>query len=308
MAEPGDLTSDAADVTSWWQRHGLPGLFDVHVHFMPPRVQRAVWEVFDSAGPKIGRPWPIRYRLPDEDRVELLRAMGVRRFSALSYAHKPGIAEFLNGWARDFAARVPESLWSATLYPEESAPGYVGELIADGVEIFKVHVQVGDFHLHDPLLDPVWGLLEDAGTPVVIHVGSGPVANAFTGPEPLRRVLARYPRLRVIVAHMGAPEYVEFLELAERYPEVRLDTTMVFTEFFSEASAAYPAELLPRLHDLGDRVLLGTDFPTIPYPYLHQLEALERIDLGEQWLRSVCWDNGAKLFGETRSATAPRGR
>lgn len=308
MAEPGDLTSDAADVTSWWQRHGLPGLFDVHVHFMPPRVQRAVWEVFDSAGPKIGRPWPIRYRLPDEDRVKLLRAMGVRRFSALSYAHKPGIAEFLNGWARDFAARVPESLWSATLYPEESAPGYVGELIADGVEIFKVHVQVGDFHLHDPLLDPVWGLLEDAGTPVVIHVGSGPVANAFTGPEPLRRVLARYPRLRVIVAHMGAPEYVEFLELAERYPEVRLDTTMVFTEFFSEASAAYPAELLPRLHDLGDRVLLGTDFPTIPYPYLHQLEALERIDLGEQWLRSVCWDNGAKLFGETRSATAPRGR
>lgn len=308
MAEPGDLTSDAADVTSWWQRHGLPGLFDVHVHFMPPRVQRAVWEVFDSAGPKIGRPWPIRYRLPDEDRVELLRAMGVRRFSALSYAHKPGIAEFLNGWARDFAARVPESLWSATLYPEESAPGYVGELITDGVEIFKVHVQVGDFHLHNPLLDPVWGLLEDAGTPVVIHVGSGPVANAFTGPEPLRRVLARYPRLRVIVAHMGAPEYAEFMELAERYPEVRLDTTMVFTEFFSEASAAYPAELLPRLHDLGDRVLLGTDFPTIPYPYLHQLEALERIDLGEQWLRSVCWDNGAKLFGETRSATAPGGR
>ncbi|WP_017936090.1 amidohydrolase family protein [Nocardioides sp. Iso805N] len=308
MAEPRDLTSDAADVASWWQRHGLPGLFDVHVHFMAPRVQRAVWEVFDSAGPKVGRPWPIRYRLADEDRVELLRTMGVRRFSALSYAHKPGVAEFLNDWARDFAARVPESLWSATLYPEESAPGYVGELIAAGVEIFKVHVQVGDFHLNDPLLDPVWGLLEDAGTPVVIHVGSGPVANAFTGPEPLRRVLASYPRLRVIVAHMGAPEYLEFLELAERYPEVRLDTTMVFTEFFSEASAAYPSELLPRLHDLGDRVLLGTDFPTIPYPYLHQLEALEGLDLGEQWLRSVCWDNGAKLFGETRSATPPRDR
>lgn len=303
-----DLAPDAVDVTAWWQRHGLPGLFDVHVHFMAPPVQRAVWQAFDSAGPKLGRPWPIRYRLAEEERVDLLRAMGVRRFSALPYAHKPGVAEFLNDWARGFAERVQESLWSGTLYPEESAPRYVGELIEAGVEVFKVHVQVGDFHLHDPLLDPVWGLLEDAGTPVVIHVGSGPVGNEYTGPATLRRVLARHPRLRVIVAHLGAPEYADFLELAERYPEVRLDTTMVFTDFFDEASAAYPTQLLPRLRDLGDKVLLGSDFPSIPYPYLQQLEGLERLDLGEQWLRAVCWDNGAKLFGETRSVVAPSGR
>jgi predicted TIM-barrel fold metal-dependent hydrolase len=294
-----DLTGDAAEVTAWWQRHGLPGLFDVHVHFMAPPVQRAVWDVFDSAGPKLGRPWPIRYRLPDEERVAMLRAMGVRRFSALPYAHKPGVATFLNGWARDFAARVPESLWSATFYPEPSAGEYVAELIGTGVEVFKVHVQVGEFHLHDPLLDPVWGLLEDAGTPVVIHVGSGPVPNEFTGPETLRRVLARFPRLSVIVAHLGAPEYGEFLELAQTHERVRLDTTMVFTEFFSQMSS-YPPSLLPRLADVGDRILLGSDFPSIPYPYLHQLESLERLGLGEHWLRAVCWDNGWSLFGAGR--------
>ena len=295
-----DLMSDAADVTAWWQRHGLPGLFDVHVHFMAPPVQRAVWEVFDAAGPKLGRPWPIRYRLSDEDRVTLLREMGVRRFSALSYAHKPGVAEFLNAWSRSFAERVPESLWSGTLYPEESALGYVTELVADGVELFKVHVQVGEFLLDDPLLDPVWGVLAEAGMPALIHVGSGPVGNAYTGPASLRRVLARHPRLTVIVAHLGAPEYADFLDLAERYERVHLDTTMVFTDFFSEATAAYPAELLPRLRDLGDKVLLGTDYPAIPYPYLHQLESLEALDLGEHWLRAVCWDNGARLLGETR--------
>ena len=303
-----DLAPDAEAVAAWWQRHDLPGLFDVHVHFMAPPVQQAVWRVFDSAGPKIGRPWPIRYRLTDEDRIELLRTMGVRRFSALSYAHKPGVAAFLNDWARAFAARTPDSLWSGTLYPEESAPSYVAELIEAGVEVFKVHVQVGEFDLHDPLLDPVWGLLEDAGTPVVIHVGSGPVGNAHTGPETLRRVLARHPRLCVIVAHLGAPEYADFLALAEQYPEVRLDTTMVFTDFFDQASAAFPRDLLPRLGALGERVLLGSDFPSIPYPYLHQLEALERLELGEQWLRAVCWDNAARLFGETRSPAASPGR
>jgi uncharacterized protein len=95
---------------------------------------------------------------------------------------------------------------------------------------------------------------------------------------------------------MGAPEYAEFLALAETHERVRLDTTMAFTDFFEDASG-YPRDLLPRLADLQDKVLLGSDFPTIPYPYAHQLEGLARLDLGDEWLRAVCWHNAARLFG-----------
>jgi predicted TIM-barrel fold metal-dependent hydrolase len=264
-------------------------------------VQAKVYAQFDQAGPKIGREWPIRYRGSHEERVERLRAFGVRRFSALPYAHRPGIAAYLNGWAREFAAGVPECLWSATFYPEPGAAAYVGELIADGVEVFKLHAQVGEFALDDPLLDEAFGLLEDAGTPVVIHVGSGPVGNEFTGPEHLERLLRRHPRLTAVVAHMGAPEYAEFVDLVERHEHTRLDTTMVFTEFF-DREAPFPDELLPRLADLRERVLLGSDFPTIPYPYREQLDGLTRLmerhpRLDEDWLRRVCWHNGIELFG-----------
>lgn len=283
------------EVIDFWQELGLPGLFDVHVHFLPEPIQRKVWAQFDQAGPKIGRDWPIRYRGSYDERVERLRSFGIRRFSALPYAHKPGIAAYLNGWAASFAADVPECLWSATFYPEAEAPSYVAQLLAEGVEIFKLHVQVGEFHLDDPVLDPVWGLLEDAGTPIVIHAGSGPVGNEFTGPGSLGRVLERFPRLCVVVAHMGAPEYAEFLTLAETYERAHLDTTMVFTDFF-DVEAPYPTELRPRLLDLQEKVLLGSDFPTIPYPYAHQLEGLARLDLGDDWLRAVCWENGARLF------------
>ncbi|MEP9364042.1 amidohydrolase family protein [Nocardioides sp. CN2-186] len=285
---------DTPAVRDFWQGLGLPGLFDVHTHFLPPNIQRRVWEQFDLAGPKIGREWPIRYRQSTEERVEILRGFGVRRFSTLPYAHRPGIATYLNDWAAGFKRDVPESLWSATFYPEPEAAAYVEQLVADGVEIFKVHVQVGEFDLDDSLLDPVWGLLADAGTPIVIHAGGAPVGNAFTGPAPLARVLDRHPRLTAIVAHMGAPDLVEFLELAEGFERVRLDTTMVFTDFWPQP---YPTELLPRLVDLQDKVLLGTDFPTIPYPYAHQLEGLARLDLGDDWLRAVCWGNGFDLFG-----------
>ncbi len=176
----------------FWQDLGLPGLFDVHVHFLPPPIQARVYEQFDQAGPKLGRSWPIRYRGSVEERVALLRDLGVRRFSALPYAHRPGVAGFLNDWARQFAADVPESLWSATFFPEPDAAAYVADLADEGVEVFKIHVQVGDFRLDDPLLDDVWATLEDVGTPIVIHAGSGPgrqrqhrAGAARTGAAPL---------------------------------------------------------------------------------------------------------------------------
>jgi predicted TIM-barrel fold metal-dependent hydrolase len=287
-----------AEVPAWWQRLGLPGLFDVHVHFLPPNIQDRVWAQFDQAGPTISREWPIRYRGSHEERVDQLRALGVRRFSTLPYAHRPGIAAYLNAWSRDFAAQVPEVLRSATFFPEEGVGEYVAALVDDGVEVFKLHTQVGEFALDDASLDPAFGVLEDAGTPIVVHVGSGPVGNEFTGPAYLEAVLRRHPRLRVIVAHMGAPEFAEFLALAEKYDETLLDTTMVFTDFFNDFGS-YPEELLPRLVDLRPKVLLGTDFPTIPYPYAHQLAALERLGLSDDWLRAVCWENGVRLFGPT---------
>ena len=296
-----DLEADVAPVRAFWESLGLPGLFDVHVHFLPPNIQRAVYAVFDAAGPKIGRDWPIRYRRSHEERVGLLRSMGVRRFSTLPYAHKPGVATYLNGWSRDFAAEVPEVLWSGTFYPEDGAAAYVADLVSDGVEVFKLHLQVGEFHLDDPLLDDVWGVLEDAGTPVVVHAGSGPVGNDFTGPGSMARLLARFPRLAIVVAHMGAPEVERFLELAERHDRVMLDTTMVFSDFFG---VDYPDALLPRLVDSQHKILLGSDFPTIPYPYVTQLEGLARLDLGDDWLRAVCWENGARLFGTTRDSGA----
>ncbi len=198
---------------------------------------------------------------------------------------------------------MPECLWSATFYPEPEAPAYVAELVAAGVEVFKVHVQVGEFHLDDPLLDEVWGMIEDAGTPVVIHAGSGPVGNEFTGPDPLRRVLERHPRLTAVVAHMGAPEYAEFLELAERL-RADLPGHDDGVHRLLRRRRAVPRELLPRLADLDGKVLLGSDFPTIPYPYRHPLDALQRLRdreprLGDDWLRDVCWHNGVALFGPT---------
>ncbi|OKI14035.1 amidohydrolase family protein [Streptomyces sp. CB03911] len=285
----------AAEVRAFWQGLGLPGLVDVHTHFMPKNVLDKVWAYFDAAGPLLGRPWPITYREEEARRVELLREFGVRAFTAMLYPHKPGMAAWLNAWAAGFAARTPDCLHTATFYPEPGAAGYVARALADGARVFKAHLQVGGYDPADPLLDEVWGLLADSGTPVVTHCGSGPAPGKHTGPGPIGAVLARHPRLPLVVAHMGLPEYGDFLDLAERYPQVRLDTTMAFTAFTERDSPFPPAEL-PRLRALQGRILLGTDFPNIPYPYAEALDALAGLGLGEEWLRAVCHDNAADLF------------
>jgi hypothetical protein len=288
---------DDEDVPRFWQGLGLPGLADVHTHFLPERMMRRVWAHFDEAGPLVGMPWPIRYRGSDEERVAQLRGLGVRAFSALAYAHRPGMAADLNAWTLDFAARTPGCLPCATFFPEAGAADYTRAAIDRGARLFKLHLQVADFHPADPALDEVWGLLADADLPVIVHAGSGPVAHGHTGPGPFGEVLARHPRLRAVVAHLGAPEYLDFLEMAERYERVALDTTMMFTDFFDHAQP-FPRAALPRLRDLGTagKVLLGSDFPNIPYPYARQLEGLARLDFGDAWLRAVCWENAAGLF------------
>ncbi len=110
--------------------------------------------------------------------------------------------------------------------------------------------------------------------------------------------MARHPALTAIVAHLGAPDYEAFLHLAENHERVALDTTMAFTPFF-ERFAPFPPEALPRLQALGlaGKVLLGSDFPNIPHPYAGQLAGLAGLGLGEPWLRAVCWDNAARMFG-----------
>jgi predicted TIM-barrel fold metal-dependent hydrolase len=283
------------DVPAVWQGLGLPGLIDLHVHFMPKNVMDKVWAYFDAVGPLTGIPWPIAYRGDQQDRLDRLRAMGVRAFPSLLYAHRPDMAAWLNGWASEFAAAHPDVLHTATFYAEPSAPAYVDRALSEGARVFKVHLQVGAYDPRDPVLDPVWGALSDAGVAVVVHCGSGPTPGPFTGPGPFGEVLARHPRLRAVIAHMGMPEYAEFLDLARRYDAVHLDTTMAFTDF-TEQQWPFPRELLPALVELGDRVVLGTDFPNTPYAYSHQLDSLVRLDLGADWLRGVLYDNAARLL------------
>ena len=268
------------------------------MHFMPEQVLAKVWAYFDQAATHYGTEWPVHYRLPEPERLARLRELGVIGFAPLVYPHKPGMGEWLTEWAVDFGQRTPGAVPTATLFPEPGVESYLGKALDAGARCVKAHVQVGDYDPVDPLLDPAWGLLAEAGVPVVVHCGHGPLPGTHTGLDRYDAVLKRHPRLTAVLAHAGMPEYSAALDLVARYPNVHLDTTMVGVPF---TGLPLPADWAARLADVPDRIVLGSDFPNIPYAYAEQLRAIadwaaadDR--LGTPFLRAVLHDNPARLL------------
>ncbi|MFE1500847.1 amidohydrolase family protein, partial [Streptomyces albidoflavus] len=165
-------TPGVADIPALLARLGIPGLVDVHTHFMPKNVLDKVWAYFDAVGPLTGIEWPITYREEEDRRLDLLRGFGAVAFTAMLYPHKPGMGAWLNSWAADFAARTPDCLHTATFFPEPGVDRYVRQALDAGARVFKVHLEVGGFDPNDVELDAVWGTLADSRTPVVVHCGS----------------------------------------------------------------------------------------------------------------------------------------
>ena len=205
---------DDTDLPRFLTELGLPGIVDVHVHFLPERMLRKVWAYFDEAQRHYGVPWPIHYRSSEAERVATLRRLGVRTFAPLAYPHKPGMARWLTEWVTEFAASTPGAVPTATLFPEPDVADYLGAAVAAGARLVKVHVQVGRFDPRDPLLRPAWGLLAEAGVPAVVHCGNGPIPGPYTGLDVFADVLAEHPRLPVVLAHAGMPDFAGALEPA----------------------------------------------------------------------------------------------
>jgi predicted TIM-barrel fold metal-dependent hydrolase len=264
-------------------------VIDVHTHLMPERLQRAVRDYFVAHG------WPPHYDGSTEQLVQALLDSGVRRFVFMPYAHRADMSRSLNHWVANVQGIfAPHAIGFATFHPDddallpELADEAFGRLQLKGA---KLHPYVGKFHLDDPRLNPVYHRAIERDVVLLIHAGRQPEPSEYVGARAFGRLMHRFPRLKVIVAHAGADEFEAFFDLCARYEGVFLDTAMVFNNYLGGPPP------IGRVLEFQDRVLYGSDFPNIPYALQSSIEAILALRLGRTLEEKVLCTNAARVLG-----------
>ena len=272
---------------------------DIHTHLHPERLFRAIRRWFAEHSD-----W--RFDSPTEPELvaAFLRDRGVERFVYFSYAHKAGIAREINAWLHGVRLRVPDGIPLGTIHPDDpDLMEAVDEaLLGYGFHGFKFHINVQRFFPDDPRVLPVYQRLLDLDRLLLIHVGTAPWPNGFDGYPRFERVMDMFPNLKVVVAHMGSFETRRFFGLMERCPNLYLDTTMAFAPIRHEHRKIDTRlnRISVRNDDLlrwQDRIVFGSDFPNLPYPYEEERDALWLRDLPPAVYRKIFHDNAATLLG-----------
>jgi len=267
---------------------------DVHVHLHPERLARAIERWFAETR------WVTAHPFEPEAVAATLQERGVSRFCFFSYAHRPGMARELNRWLAATAARLPQAVALGTLHAGDAdLDALAREALEDlGLAGFKLHLSVQRFHVDDPRLFPVYERLEATGRRLMLHVGTMPYRDAYTGVAGFRRLMRRFPRLRVCVAHMGCFESDAFLALTERFEHLYVDTTMALAPDAAPYVGAEPAALADAtLLRYQDRILFGSDFPLIPYDYDEERRWAWDRGLLPEVRRKIFHDNAARFLG-----------
>jgi predicted TIM-barrel fold metal-dependent hydrolase len=264
-------------------------MIDVHVHLHPPRLFAAIRRWFAERSP-----WVLEHPTEPDEVAATLRAAGVERFVFCSYAHKPAMARELNAWLAEASRGLGGyGLPLATVHLDDPDP--LGDLRAafdDGCIGLKVHEDVQRLAFDDPRFAPVLAEVAEREGFALVHVGPVPWRrDTNDGPGRIAAVLARHPRLRVVVAHFGVPDSARYVALVPEHPNLFLDTTMAFARgspMFADAERAL-------VEAAAGAIVFGTDYPNTPYPYDADRLGLEALDLRPETLRAILGENARRL-------------
>ena len=267
-------------------------IVDFHVHLFPDRLFEAIWKHFVA-----DYGWSVLHRLYWRESVAYLRERGVGPIVYSNYAHRPGVAKGLNDWNLAVLAELTDLYCFAAFHPDDADGLAMAASLLDHPRIlgFKLQLLVQRFTPHDERLFPLYELVMVKGKRLLLHTGTGPVGNEFVGIVPFRKLLARYPELPAIVAHMGALEYGAFGELLADHPGIFLDTAFAFLPGLG-AVCDLGAEFLEKHRE---RILYGSDFPNVLFPREQEIDALLGLNLSQAFYDSVFRDNGLALIRET---------
>ncbi len=171
-----------------------------------------------------------------------------------------------------------------------------------GLRGIKLGPNYQNFDPTGPEAFVVYARAQQLGLPILFHQGTSPVQFAdldFAHPRHIDRVAIAFPRLKMVLAHIGHPWQADCCVVIRKHPNVYADISANFyrpwsyynalriaTEwgvlpkllFGSDFPIATPAETLAALWTVND-ILAGTALPPVPLAELEKIPVRNSLEL-----------------------------
>ncbi|HXZ13543.1 MAG TPA: amidohydrolase family protein [Candidatus Sulfotelmatobacter sp.] len=277
-------------------------VIDIHIHIMPYHMMKPSALELIRRGRKDFADVE-RYTNDPKAFLTLLDRLGVERAGLINYVapHIIGFTAEVNDWIVKYCQAAPDRLiaFGGVFPASESAAGAEVDRIAKlGIRALKIHpshqaLSPNSYMDGNRGLAAVYERAQANGLPVMIHTGTSifPGArNLHAHPMLCDDVSVDYPNLVVILAHGGRPLWMnEAFFLVRRHKNMYMDISGIPPQKLME--------YFPRIEEIAEKVLWGTDWPGPGVPEIQgNLEKFQALLIGEAAKRKILYDNAAKLF------------
>jgi hypothetical protein len=169
-----------------------------------------------------------------------------------------------------------------------------------GAKGLKLHPVSNRFYPSDRGLWPAYQRAMDLRLPILFHSGEAEVAGYtqadYARPANFEPVMQSFPKLVIILAHLGKGFLEESVALARKYGNVYFDTSAILSGGEIRSGFASGGDAVKLIRTIGvSRVLFGSDWPW--FDPLLAIRQIEGLDLSEEEKRMILGRNAAKVFG-----------
>jgi uncharacterized protein len=204
-----------------------------------------------------------------------------------------------NRWLMDTLAEVPTlsgfvAIDPSVLSPERNVE-HLREMAGRGARGVKLHPVVQKFEANDPRMHPVYQACVEMGLTVLSHTGPARGGESFAEVSAFAPMLAEFPGLSVLLAHLGGGKWQDTLDVARAFPNAAFDLSEII-EWLGAPNAPTAAELAQLIRDIGpERVVLGSDYPW--YEPEHSAELVLSLPvLSQAEKNAILGENAARIL------------
>lgn len=204
-----------------------------------------------------------------------------------------------NEWLLDLAAEHERIIPFIAVDPWVMEPSESGEhvraMAARGARGVKLHPAYSRFDAADRRVWPIYEACQELGLPMLTH--SGEHAKGWSHPDAFAEALEAFPRLTLILAHLGGAAWRQTAAFAQRFPQTLFDCSELISRVEAGGPAAPDWDQLARLiKAIGpERVMFGSDFP-----WYGMDDVMDRIRalplLSDEEKTDILGRNAARLF------------